>query len=190
MFLVFERVMAGVKISQIERDVAKHVAITTTTLFNADNPLEVERAEITIRMITAALERDYNLSVVDGGSDAKFLRALETLGVSVQEENPGGMATGRRQAFGMAYDTKRLVIIWTEPEKEPYVKEFWKTAEPILNGEADLTIGDRRPLDSYPKIQQLAEAIGNYHFKDATGMDLDVWGWRKNFNKRPCPLLY
>ncbi len=164
------------KVSQREREIGGMTAIATTTLYRADKPFEVERARLAIGMIGDALERDYDPSVVDGGSLDWFLRELEKFGVSVLEEKRGGMGPGRRQAFQAAYNTGRPAIIWTEPEKGPYVKEFWKTAVPILEEEVDLTIGDRRPLDSYPKIQQYSESMGNQHFFDATGKDLDVMG--------------
>lgn len=171
-----------------EREIAENVAIATSTFYKADEVGKV-RAGIAVKTVRDAMERGYSVSVVDSGSTDKFLKILEDLGACVLAEDPTvignhSMGKARRQAFKVAYETGRKIIVWTEPEKEHYIKEIWKTAVPILNDEADLVIPDRGNLDDYPTDQQHAEYFGNLLFKNLTEYELDIWSGPKTFSRK------
>lgn len=176
------------KISAEERDIAERTAIATTTFYNNDEVGKV-RAGLAVRSIDSALERGYRVSVVDGGSYDDFLKGLEGLGITALSENQDlngrhSMGKSRRQAFADAFhNSDRRVIAWTEPEKYTYIPEIWKTAQPVLDGIADLVVADRGSLDSYPEGQKYAENLGNLAFKDITGHGLDMWSGARTFGR-------
>ena len=170
-------------ISREELEIAKNVAIATTTFYRLETEEGRVRSEIAERTVRSALERGYDVSVVDGGSPDKFLRTLEDLGARVLKEvGGGGLGPGRRQALQSAYDSGREVVGWTEPEKVYYIQELWKTAIPIIAEGVDLVVPARRSLEDYPTDQQHAEHFGNIFFKNLTGHALDMWFGPRTFS--------
>lgn len=166
-------------LAKAQKKVGDAVAIATTTFYpDPNNPILADRAELTELMIKKNVGLGYEIFVVDGGSHIDFIHGFQDAGATVmeEEEHPRGvLGVGRRQAMLAAYETGREVIVWTEPEKVPYVPEIVKTAVPIIKGFADLVVPQRKSLDSYPGLQQLAEAFGNGHWSEVTGLNLDVW---------------
>lgn len=158
-----------------EKEFAGKLAIATTTFYGPDLESDVYRAELATDMVRKATERNYAVAVVDGGSPDEIIRVLERSGAKIFSQESKGMGPGRRQAIIEAYNTGREVIAWTEPEKNAYIPEIWKTAVPIVGGRADIVVPKRKSLDSYPTAQRYAEPFGNAFWKEVTGVDLDVW---------------
>ncbi|MFH1358672.1 MAG: hypothetical protein ABIH37_02190 [archaeon] len=187
--------------SDLERAIAEETTIATTTWYpnpegNANDKI---RSELALNMIRRASDRGYGIVVVDGGSHYKLLNKFAALGVAIYDQEKTGMGVGRREAFREGLDFSNEVIVWTEPEKSNFIPELWKTIIPIAEERADLVIPDRRPLNSYPKVQQYAENAGNLAvsrlLNEYLGYEenLDLWsgpriGTRKVFEN--CFLTY
>lgn len=154
-----------------EREVAEQVAIATTTLYRPDDTV---RPPLALAMVRGALEQGYRVVVVDSGSPDEFLRELEATGASLVHSSGGSMGRQRREAFEHASSLEDIVA-WTEPEKLPYVRELWKTALPLLEDRADITVPSRPGLKSYPLLQQCVEHAGNAIWRVLTDAPLDVW---------------
>ncbi|MCX6741710.1 MAG: hypothetical protein NTX24_00850 [Candidatus Pacearchaeota archaeon] len=162
-------------------------AVATTTFYRPGNESDTHRAILAINTIRKARDLGQLIIVVDGGSPEEILRQFERYGARVIMQPKGTtMGYGRRQAIEAAYNTGREIIVWTEPEKVPYIPEISKTAAPILVGLADFVVPRRRSLESYPTAQQFAEPLGNLCWEQITGKKLDVWfgpkTWRRDFS--------
>ena len=168
------------------RDIARKVAIATTTRYNPDSESDFIRAEIAKRTVRNAVDLGYGVAVIDDGSPDELLKSFEEYGALVRTHRNVSMGQSRRLAIQLADSTGRRITAWTEPEKEHYIPELWKTALPIIECKVDMTVMDRRPLDDYPTFQQLAETMGDVFFKDLTGHDLDMWSgprtWRRELS--------
>lgn len=158
-----------------QKEISDKVAIATTTFYNPDSQSDTVRAEIAKKLVRTATDMGYRIVIVDGGSSQELLREFEGYGGIVYQEEQKGMGKVRRQAIREAYNTKRQIIAWTEPEKEDYIKEIMKTAVLVLEGNADLVVPRRKSMESYPTSQQLAEPLGNLFWEHLTGHSLDVW---------------
>jgi hypothetical protein len=156
-------------------DISDKVVIATTTFYNPDSEIDRHRAGNARNTVRNATEAGYTIVVVDGGSSDEFLREIECLGAQLHMEAGSGMGQSRRQTLQAAYDTGKPVVAWTEPEKESYIPEIYKTAVPILEGCVDLVVPRRNNMYSYPTAQQNAEPLGNSFWKALTGHDLDMW---------------
>ncbi len=178
-------------VCKYQEDVGDAVAIATTTFYIEENPILRERAALAEHMIKEAKGLGYKVFAVDGGSTPSIVTRLEQAGAVIipeVEHFKGILGPGRRQAIEAAYDSRPFVA-WTEPEKLDYtrpeklhhVSQVIKTVIPIAENAADLVVPRRKFLDSYPYLQQLAEQFGNGHWKDATGMPLDVWFGPRTF---------
>lgn len=156
------------------RDIARNVAIATSTYYKFDNESDRVRSEIAKRTVRTAIDLGYEVAIVDAGSPCELLKEFEGYGARLSLSSDGTMGSDRRKAIKNASDIGRRIVAWTEPEKEYYIPELWKTALPIIEEKAEMVVPDRRPLDSYPIGQQHAENLGNLVWKDVTGLDLDV----------------
>ncbi len=171
------------------------IAIGTTTFYKKGMPNGELRAGLAEKVIKTAVDSGYKMIVVDGSPEEWFPRSIEGSGAIIHRETPGGgMGGSRRECIQYAHDLGTPVVAWMEPEKLDYVKEVIKTAQPILDGVADLVVPDRRidspfgpQLPSYPTSQQHEEAFGNDYWRELTGTDLDVWcgsrTWARNLSK-------
>lgn len=169
------------------REIAENVAIATSTFYNIDNPSDLIRANVAINAMRTATDLGYSVALIDGGSPGELLDEFRKYGAKVFQEKeraaPGMFGPGRRQSFQEAYNLGKPIVAWVEPEKEGYVPELWKTAEPILEGKTDLVVPKRKSLDSYPEFQAREEELGNLFFKNLTGYDLDVWIGPRTWNR-------
>lgn len=164
-------------------DLASKVAIGTTTWYKKGQPNGELRANLAEKTIKNAVNLGHKMVVVDGGSDDWFLKRIEGCGAEVYLQTVSGMGGGRREVLRYAYDLNTPLVAWTEPEKESYIKEIFKTAMPILEGKADLVVPERRIkldreqyfLPNYPTSQQNAELFGDACWRELTGTDLDMW---------------
>jgi glycosyltransferase involved in cell wall biosynthesis len=158
-----------------EREVAEQTVIVTDSLYSLESEGDRIRADIAEQTLRSAVERGYEIIVVDGGSPEGLLTEFKDLGAHVYAQEQKGMGNGRRQGFGLALETEKPVIARTEIEKVHYIPEIWKTGLPILGKEADLIIPRRNSLESYPRFQQLCEEAGNLYASEVTGRHLDLW---------------
>ena len=167
-------------------EISDKIVIATTTLYRSSLENDLVRAEIAKETITNAKELGYKIIVVDGGSSAELLRDFERLGAEVCQQELSGMGNCRRQAFKLAYDSGKEIIVWTEPEKAPFIHQIDKAVKPIIDGSADLVIPKRKSLESYPVVQQYAELLCNTFLRELTGRDLDYcFGpriWKREFS--------
>ncbi len=167
-------------------EIADKVAIATTTLYKPDSESDLLRAKIAGRTVRNAIDSGYSVAVIDSGSSDDLLKDFERYGALIRSHPNVTMGQSRRLSIKLADSIGRRITAWTEPEKEHYIQELWKTALPIIEEKTDMTIPDRRPLDDYPAFQQLAENLGNLFFKDLTGHDLDMWSgprtWRRGLS--------
>ena len=168
-------------------EITGKVAIATTTYYNPDSESDRIRAEIAKRTVRSAINLGYEVALVDAGSSDCLVREFERYGARLFLSSDGfTMGWDRRKSIQNASRLGRRIVAWTEPEKENYIPELWKTALPIIEEKADMVIPDRRPLDSYPIVQQYAENLGNLVWRELTGLDLDMWSgprtWRNELS--------
>ncbi|MBL7148070.1 MAG: glycosyltransferase [Nanoarchaeota archaeon] len=177
--------MAQSKDSKI-RELSDKITIATTTFYNPNLEDDIHRAKIAKNSIRTANNLGYEIVIVDGGSSEELLKEFEKYGARVYSQTSKGMGKSRRQAIREAYNIGREVVAWAEPEKESYISQIVKTAEPIIKDSADLVVPKRKSLESYPAAQQYAEPLGNLFWKDLTGYDLDMWfgprTWKKEIS--------
>ena len=135
----------------------------------------MHRADLAKQFVCSAMERGYHVSIVDGGSPDEFLKAVHGYGASLLVDSHLNMMQSRLNAYHMACDTSRPVVNWSEPEKEPYVKEMHKPAKIILEGTSHLVLPKRKSLESYSEFQRGQEEIANRDWNILTGRDDDPW---------------
>ncbi|MBU2638681.1 MAG: hypothetical protein KJ955_06935 [Nanoarchaeota archaeon] len=159
-------------------------AIATTTFYKPGSENDAMRAELAKSTIRKATDLGYGVVVVDGGSSDELLREFERYGAQVFLEKSMNMGQSRRHAIERARNLGREVVAWTEPEKDSYIPELYKTVEAVILGHgADIVVPRRHSLESYPVVQQHAEQLGNSFWKELTGHDLDVWVGPRTFTR-------
>ena len=152
------------------------LVIATSTFYLDANCV---RARCAVQMVKNANKAEIPIVVVEGGSPAAFREEIQDLGAIVLDEVPharGVMGPGRRQAIARGFElTGGVISNYIEAEKYCLPVYLEELSRPILDGEANLCVPRRRSLFSYPTAQQLAEPLGNLHFKQLTGLDFDMW---------------
>lgn len=170
-------------------DISDKVSIVMATRYQTNNESDWVRADLARRTVEKARNLGYEVIIVDGGSKADLLNAFESSGAILKVEPPKeGETTNwglrRRMAFQIAYERNKPVIVWTEPEKEPFISQIEKVVYPILEGKADISIPRRKSIASYPSIQQDIERFANAYWEKLTGLDLDIWfgprAWKRD----------
>lgn len=155
------------------------LAIATCTFYQS---LNESRFQLALRTLQGAVEREIPVALVDGGSSPEVLRAfndfnhrLRRIHVFAQEEKTLGSAW--RQAIREAYRLSvGAGVLRTEPEKYTFLDVVDEVTSPILEGAADIVIGDRRAnFDSFPKIQQYSELFADHYVSDLLGRDIDLF---------------
>jgi len=139
-----------------------------------------------VKTVKNAREFCIPILVVDGGSPEGFLEEIRDHGATVLSEvdHPrGAMGPGRRQAIAGGFRiTDGRISCYIEPEKYDMVRYVEMCYAPILGDSADLNVPRRYSWITYPKAQQLAEPLGNLHFRQVTGLDYDMWFGPRFFN--------
>ena len=150
-----------------KRKINQKIAIVTTTLYELEN-LNFRKgfAEKTIK---ESINEGFKIIIADGNSSDSIKQEFKDLGAEIIRQEKG-LGNGRRQVIRKAYEEGYEAIAWIEPEKYSLVQEIRKTAMPILKGEADLVIPQRKSLLSYPDFQQHAENFGNCFWRTLTGV--------------------
>ncbi|MDO8509323.1 MAG: hypothetical protein Q7S27_06610 [Nanoarchaeota archaeon] len=167
----------------MKKSASGKIVIATTTFYNFNNKSDRIRAKIAERTFRKAQKEGYLVICVDGGSPLKFIEKIRKLGVKVYPQKIKGMGNSRRQVFSEAYKSGKEIIIWTEPEKESFIKEIKKAVGPIIKEKADMVIPKRKSLKSYPVSQMHIERFGNAFWKQLTGKDLDIWAGMRIFKR-------
>ncbi len=161
----------------------KNMVITTTTWY-AD--AQCVRARCAIKTVQNARAHRIPIVVVEGGSPKEFRQELQDYGAIVVDEvvhARGVMGPGRRQAIAKGFEiTGGRHSCYFEPEKDCMTQYVEMLFQDILDGKVDLCVPRRRSLKTYPTAQQLADPLGNLHFKQLTGLDLDMWFGPRFFN--------
>ncbi len=170
----------------MQSNLGEKIIIATTTFYNSSSESDKLRAGIAKRTFETAIRLGYQIIAVDGGSSQELIGEFEKIGVKVSKQIKRGIGNSRRQAFQEAYNSKKEIIIWTEPEKRSIIKEISKIIKPIIENKADIVIPKRKSLSSYPLEQQYAESLGNLFWKQLTGTDLDMWIGVRAFRRESC----
>ena len=140
------------------------VGIATATLYptwssgtSSDGGVDKVRGDLALQLIDAAIEKGYQIVIVDGGSSQEFKQALKDKVQHVYDQDEPGMSAGRRQAFSTVSQLSGVsVVCWTEPEKVSMVRDCLQiAATPVLNGEADIVVPSRDAASfaTYPNYQ-------------------------------------
>lgn len=164
----------------------KKVAIATTTKYSLETQAEIVRSSLAKAAAVKAVESGYEIVIVDGGSPASFRQEIKGAGAQVYLHPELGMGEQRRKAIQYVFDQGADIIVWMEPEKEPFISLIGRTAEPIIEGRADMVVPERNSLELYPAFQQASEKSGNAFWKELTGVRLDVFFgprvWRRKLS--------
>lgn len=150
------------------------VKIVTSTLYDSRNEVDRVRIGLAERSIGLSTEKGYEVILVDGGSEDKVVRRFEKAGALVSIQKEPGIGPGRREAIRYALDRKPEVVVWMEPEKVDFVRFIGELTN-YFSQEIDLVMPERVSLSSYPRFQQKTETIGNEFFRQATGINLDIY---------------
>lgn len=151
--------------------------IVTTTFYKSVKDLRYKLACSTIKN---AVKQGTPIVVVDGSPNSAIHRSFKSLGAKVYPETLKGMGPSRRLAFfyghqylGFDMNQSDGAIVWTEPEKDDFIRFVPNMAEPIISGNADITIAERtlQCWESYPLFQQNSEREANRAYNGATGRD-------------------
>lgn len=144
------------------------IAIATTTFYPNFPEQDNIRGRLAMESLAYAKRSGYELLVVDGGSSPDFLNKVRSLGIEVVTQKSKGMSESRRAAiFGCSQKPGVRVVIWVEPEKVDFIRNWVDiTANPILNGRADLVISCRNEnaISTYPLFQAESEKKADKHW--------------------------
>lgn len=191
----------------LERELNPYsIGIATATLYpnwykgplQETNKIDKIRGDLALNTVQKAVDKGFQVVVVDGGSSIDFQDTLRDLGVGPKLEKERGMSPARRQAF---LETSGLggvgIVCWTEPEKVEIVEKCLpKALEPILAGEADIVVPQRNEAaySSYPSERAAFEKKGNklwnqilrkHNLIPPDSADLDVFFGPKFFRNDP-----
>ena len=153
----------------------KRAILATTTYAKDASEWERVRAGCTLKTIAAAVQHNYEIVAVDGGSPAEHIAAMRLLGAHVYMQETPGMGNARRQTLRLARDmaTDDQVVVWIEPEKYPMVPLLTESIEKIVGEGHDLVMFRRVTLDSYPPEQAMTYKMVALAFYYLTGIDSD-----------------
>lgn len=152
------------------------VIVTTGTMYSAwyEGPVKDHkedndkvRGDLALQTLAAAKKKGYQLVVIDGGSCAPFLEAIEELEVSCTSQKSSGMSNGRQQGFQAASELDGAeIIVWVEPEKVSFIEDGLDACIAAIDAGTDIVIPkrDEDAWQSYPKYQQESEQRANKHW--------------------------
>ncbi|MFA5775969.1 MAG: hypothetical protein WC988_00160 [Patescibacteria group bacterium] len=131
-----------------------------TDITNADSA----RGNASIDTFRQAVEGDYQVVVVDGGSSKEYLETLERMGVKVLAQEKPGMVEAKREALEKSVDLNPRVLLLIQAEKTEVIPYISQLVDPIARGEADIVMAGRDPSlfrTTYPSFQVESEEFGN-----------------------------
>ena len=151
------------------------IVIATSTRYNS---LADPRFPMAVKFVENAVFASIPVAIVDDSPDDNVSAYLKAIGaIVIRAQNPT-MGTGRRMAIKKALQLCQgnNIIVWSEPEKYPLIKDICKIIEPIIHKKTDIVIPRRKDnLASYPEMQMHAELYGNRGFQLLTGYAYDMW---------------
>ena len=165
------------------KSLAENATITTSTFYRPDVEGDRIRSKLAIETVRSAVDGGYSVVVVDEGSSDEVCGELKKYGAHLFRSEKKGMGNSRRQSIREAGLLGRPIIAYLDPEKQPFVEHMEKTLVPLLEGRADMVVGGRTSLASYPLEQQLAEQLGNAFWKSLTNMNFDVWCGQRTWKR-------
>ena len=147
------------------RELSNKVVIALNTMYNPRDPTQVTRGELAEASIRSAIQDlGYRVVVTDGGSAGDYVKRLENHGATVitgpfvnyGEQKKRVIAEAQK----IALKEGKSMIALTEPEKDTYFPEIWRTAEPIAAGLADVVVAERpqSEFERLPWYQQISES--------------------------------
>lgn len=171
------------------------VALFTTTFYREDADGKL-RKKLAREFAQKAVDADYHLTVVDGGTDnGRFIEDLRKLGVDVYAETQKGLGNSRRESLKHASryaDSAGIdYLCWSEPEKVDFIRHIGGLVRKMDETGVHLIVPSRTSMASYPVAQQNSEGFGNQLHTDAgyvdrNGKPLDTFFgpkmWRKTVN--------
>jgi hypothetical protein len=149
------------------------IVFTFGTMYKSVNLL---RFKLTINSVDKCVGLGYTVVIVDGSPVPEIADTLREHGAIVYKQQTLGMGPARREAVFYALENcKKLgikVIMFTEPEKDDFVRFAAETVMPILDGRADIVMSRRTEESriSYPLFQQEQELIMSAAYADAMNM--------------------
>lgn len=167
------------------------IAVATRTRYTDQTDV---RYGLVMRMLTMLNFHQYPAVLVDN-SPPNIHEVFRKCGDNIfvldtNESETMGMKLRRSITMALQLAGDKGAVAYVDPEKFPMVPYLPRLCAPILNGEADIVIGERESLDSYPPIQQWFERIGNTFFGAYTGLACDAWFGVRAFNaKGAAPFL-
>ncbi len=165
------------------------VVVLTTTLYRSTDEL---RFDLACRMVGSAIGHGYGVLVVDDSSDSLVSERLSRTGAIVCSATSKGMAHGRRQLFTFADGARAAdFFLWTEPEKDDLIRLVPQIMAPLRSGEADIVVVGRTEASwaTCPSLQVKSERRANAIYREATGLDVDVFRGPVAFNRRALPFF-
>lgn len=142
------------------------------------------RAQLALKTVRTASGSGYAIIVVDGSPDVKFKNELSEAGAAVCEETEKGMGPSRRQCIKAGLDTGADIIVWTEPEKYPFIPCISGLVKKMRTDIPHIIVPRRRNLDGYPPYQAFSELRSNHEIGNITGRpDLDLFIGPRVFNR-------
>jgi len=154
----------------------ENITILTTTFYKEGSFRDTIRKKLAIQMIKNARNMNFEVFVVDGGSEKNFFKTIQNFGAKIFVQKNTGMGASRREVFELAkQNSKNNIFAWLEPEKIDMINYLSVCAEPILKKEAEFVIPRRVSMESYPENQVCSEIAGNLFWKNLTNFDFDMW---------------
>lgn len=147
----------------------RHTVVVTTTWYPGWSNHRIEnivspdqlRGNLAIETIKLAIQNNFQIVIVDGGSSEEFLDAVQTMGVTSIPQIEKGMSASRRQEFGEAIKKQGCEIVaWIEPEKISMIPHLAEAAALIHEGKEDIVVPHRteKSFSTYPEQQVKLES--------------------------------
>lgn len=141
------------------------------------------RAQLALKTVSTAREAGYAIVVVDGSPDTRFKNALSEVGAMVHAQKGKGMGASRRESMKAGFDAGADIVVWTEPEKYPFIGCISGLAGKMRTDRPHIIVPRRRNLDGYPLYQHFSELRLNHALGNSTGRaDLDLSFGPRMFN--------
>jgi bacterioferritin (cytochrome b1) len=175
----------------------KDLVLFTTTMYGEDAVSRV-REVLAEDLLKNAEKLGVRCVVVDGGSNAEFLKKLSEFKNVTSEIDPKlGMGESRREALKKALEMAgpQDNFLWVEPEKADLITEESLNAmiEGLRAGKTDIVVPRRKSMESMPKFQAWIERRANQRAgelmkenedeAEPTDEALDLWFGPKMFNR-------
>ncbi|MDQ3239067.1 MAG: glycosyltransferase [bacterium] len=159
---------------QLMNAISENTVIATCTLYNLETSSDICRAELALRMIKSAVDKGFEVIVVDASPGEELRHEFAKNGAKVFAQSKSGMGNSRRQALKECYETKKPFIAFVDPEKVEYIPSLHRSIEPLALGVGSMIIPRRKSMETYPTSQQLSEPFINAFWKDLTSTSFDI----------------